>query len=224
MAENEERTPARIILVTNQKGGSGKTTTAMNLAAGLHQQGARPLLVDADPQNSVVSWFANGEGQIQFPYANLAGAKKGIRNEISKQVDAYDYIVIDGRPEVGFDISLLLIISDLVLIPLKPSVMDFHSTLALIAEAEKAQSLNEDLKLALVLNQVMGDHRLLARACETTIKASGYHLLDTRVSHRECYPQSYAFGNTVYDGTDRACKQAATEVTRLTNEVLALLK
>ncbi|MXN76509.1 AAA family ATPase [Burkholderia sp. 4701] len=224
MPKGNESTEAKIVLVTNQKGGSGKTTSAVNLASGLHERGETVCLVDADPQNSVVSWFAAGEGQIPFSYANFAGAGKGIQNEIRKLVDKYTYIVIDGRPQLGIDIALLLIISDLVVLPLKPSVMDFHATEPLIREIEKAQTLNEQLKFTLMINQLMGAQRLLARACESAIRERGYPLMKTRIAYRECYPQAYAFGNTVFDNKDRAFKQAATEVRELTDEVISILQ
>lgn len=213
---------AKIIFVTNQKGGSGKTVTAMNLAAGLHKFGARVIAVDIDPQNMIVSWFNNGE-DIPFPYSNLAAAVDNAPREIEKLMSSYDFIVIDGRPQIDKKVTQMLMISDLVVIPLRPNTMDFSATKVLVDQIRVVQEEeNPELKFAYLLNQVADERRMLYTLCRDEIQEKGYPLFETNIRMRECYPQAYAVGATAY-ASHRAFRPAATEVSALTEEVVNML-
>lgn len=216
---------AKIIFVTNQKGGSGKSVTVMNLAAGLHQVGARVMVVDIDPQNTIVSWFNNVQSgeDIPFPYSNLAAATDKAPGEIEKLVSSYDFIIIDGRPQVDKKVSQMLIISDLVVIPLRPNTMDFGATKVLVDQIQIVQEEdNPDLKFAYLLNQVADERRMLFTLCRDEIKKQKYPLFETHIRMRECYPQAYAAGATAY-APIRGFTPAAMEVSALTEEVINLL-
>ncbi len=66
----------RIIAVINQKGGTGKTTLALNLAAGLARRGSTHL-VDADPQRSITQWVGMGGGRFGFAGRRPTGRQPG---------------------------------------------------------------------------------------------------------------------------------------------------
>lgn len=217
-------TPTKIILVTNQKGGSGKTNTAVNLAAGLHHLGNSVILVDSDPQNTVVQWFENGAGQIPFPYTDLSGAKKNLVPEIQKLLGTYEYIVIDGRPSLETDMEALIVISDMVVLPLRPSLADYQATWPIINVIEEVRSqYNESLRFSLLLNQVLGESRLLTKGCIDGIAEKQYPRCSTLVAFREIYAHAYANGVTVFESKGKTARDASQEVLAMTRDVLSQL-
>ncbi|WP_321820783.1 MULTISPECIES: ParA family partition ATPase [unclassified Burkholderia] len=213
----------RIILVTSRKGGTGKTTLSMHVAAGLHRRGKRVLLVDADPQSSATHWAGQPESDIEFPTINLSEMGAGIAKEIRKHVRNYEYIVIDGRPSIEHDvIGVLLLSADLVLIPLRASALDYQATLQMLKSVDVARAMNEDLKAALVLNQTE-ERRILARSVTQAIVEQGITLLQTRVGPRECFPHAFSFGSTVYQMNTRPARLAAAEIDGVVDEITSML-
>ena len=85
-----------IISVINQKGGVGKTTLSISLAAALAGRKMRVLLVDADPQGSALDWVAvRGE---DVPFAAVGMPKAILHLELPKMAKDFDAVLIDGPP------------------------------------------------------------------------------------------------------------------------------
>src|SRR3546814_10926670 len=82
-------TIAKIITVATQKGGAGKTTTSMNVAADFARRGYRALVVSADKQGSAVAWAAAASEGKPFParVINLAAAGKTLNREPEKRTE-----------------------------------------------------------------------------------------------------------------------------------------
>lgn len=81
---------ARVVAIVNQKGGTGKTTTTVNLGHALAAAGRRVLLVDADPQASLTFYMGHDERRLEAERATLAHALLGAR--------PLGEIVLDGSP------------------------------------------------------------------------------------------------------------------------------
>jgi chromosome partitioning protein len=125
-----------VICLLNQKGGVGKTTLALNLAAAYALGGEPVLYVDADPQSTALDWSTIRQ---QPPLFNVVGMP---RNTLHTQLPTlganYSWTIIDGPPLAGDVAKSGIYASNLVIIPLQPSGADKWSTekiLALVSEA-----------------------------------------------------------------------------------------
>ena len=106
----------------NQKGGVGKSTLSICLAASLARTGARVLLIDADPQGSALDWAAARQGPPLFTVVGFP--RPSIHKEIGQIGQGYDHIVIDGPPRVTDLARSAIMASDVVVIPVQPSPYD----------------------------------------------------------------------------------------------------
>jgi len=104
-----------IISLLNQKGGVGKTTLALHLAATLAERGSRVQLIDADPQGSALDWSVMRGGDAPSGVVGLPRAT--IHREVARFLENHDHIIIDGPPRVYEVACSAIMASDLVLIP-----------------------------------------------------------------------------------------------------------
>jgi chromosome partitioning protein len=112
-----------IIGVLNQKGGVGKTTIAIHLAAAFAKQGQRILLIDADPQGSALDWDAARQAPPLFTVVGKPTAT--LHRDMDVLAADFDHVVIDGPPRVDDIARSAIMASDLVLIPVQPSPSGF---------------------------------------------------------------------------------------------------
>ena len=210
--------PASIIAITNQKGGSGKTTTTMTLAAALGLRGLTTLVVDADPQGSALRWYTSSEN-YPATVVSLAGAGK-IAGAVRDHVDNYDVILIDCPPTVDAPVTLsVLVIAELAILPVLPSAIDTWATEKLLAKIDEARALNPNLIVKTLLNMV----RPTALAKSTIAALEDDEKLDlfpVHLSQRTAYGEAASLGVSVFATGDA---RAIAEANALAQQVINIL-
>ena len=208
-----------IIGLLNQKGGVGKTTLSVNLAASLTRTGARLLLIDVDPQGSALDWAAAREGESLFSVIGFPRAT--IHKEIGKIGQGYDHIIIDGPPRVTDLSRSAIMASDVVLIPVQPSPYDIWSVDEIVKLTEEARVYRDNQKVTFVINRKIAN-TIIGRDVREALANYSIPTMTAAVTQRVIYAEAVAQGQAVYELDPNG--PAAAEIEAVTNELLEVLR
>jgi len=179
-----------IISLVNQKGGVGKTTTAINLAASLTRKNCKLVFIDTDPQGSAVRWHAI-ENNKAFDIKHHP--RPIFHQNLNELAWDYDHVVIDAPPALEDITKSILAITDLAIIPLSPSPVDLWScnkTLEMISEEEKQ---NTHLKRKLLVSRKIPGTKL-GREAKDAMEVFDTSLFETELCQRIAYIEAMSAG------------------------------
>ncbi|MFC2969348.1 ParA family partition ATPase [Acidimangrovimonas pyrenivorans] len=204
-----------IITVAQQKGGSGKTTLAVNLGVALAAAGHSVALLDTDPQGSLGRWFMTRIERLGAPGLEFATASAwGVTYECEKLRKAHDFVIVDTPPKVDADLRPALRAADLVLIPVASSHVDLWATEGVLDLAAR-----ERRPAAIVLNRGRAGTRL-AGDVAAAAESLGAALAASRLANRVVYAETLGQGLAAPEAGNGSAK---AEIAALMDEVLGLL-
>jgi chromosome partitioning protein len=182
----------RTIALINQKGGVGKTTVALHLAAAFWQRGENVLILDLDPQASATEWHDAREAELPH-VESVQPARLAKVMEHAKEIGT-GLLIIDTAPHAESTALEAARASDLVLVPCKPSIMDLRA----MRKTVDLLSLVKVPSFA-VLNGVPAAGKIADEAAEMIEESLGLPVCPVRLGDRVAYDRCLITGQTAQE-------------------------
>lgn len=206
-----------MLVFTNTKGGVGKSTLAVHLAVWLFDQGRPVALLDADKQRSSSQWIAEAEPNVPIRTADMPEECLAVAQELTSE---HDYVIGDGPGGLDDVSRTLLLMADLAVFPITPSILDLRSVSQATAVLRFAQGINAGRPNGrLVLNKMRRRGRtsmeLLAAAADLGVGVA-QHVVRDLEAYRDAAQQG-----TVVTRMGTRSRSAAEEIDALAGELVA---
>jgi chromosome partitioning protein len=198
-----------IVAFAGQKGGVGKSTTAVCLAVAALERDARVLLVDADPQSTVRTWGeVAAERKRPAPTVIAMGASMHKSGQLGELASSYDYTFIDCPPRHGEVQRSALMIADIVVLPCGASAADAWALASSIEIVQEARTMRDELLACVLITRKQG-RTALGKGARKVLESTGLPVLDTELGSRVAYQEALAGGQgiTTYAPRDAGTRE-----------------
>ena len=143
-----------IVLIGGEKGGTGKTTIATNLAAVRALAGSDVLLVDTDPQGSASYWTTSrAENDIKPRVACIQKFGKGLQQELQDLANRYQDIIVDAGGRDSVELRAAMLVAHKTYVPIQASQFDIWTLTQMNDLIVTAEGFNPNLRAWVVINR-----------------------------------------------------------------------
>lgn len=199
-----------IIAVTNLKGGVGKSTIARNVAAYFIKQGIKTCIIDTDlEQRTTCDWQERrDEDAVRIPVFPMTTVQALPKDVETHEADGYKMIIIDGVPQMDQIATRTMLISDILLIPITPSIDDLKSFERFLTRFEEVKIHREDIPTFLVLNKFSGrsNEDKEVRSAMKLFGEYGITPLKSTLGDRVAHRRASKYGLTAFEWQDERAK------------------
>ncbi len=205
-----------IIVIANSKGGVGKSTLAVHLAAWLHQHGHSVTLADCDTQQSSSEWIREavpGLKAVRLDNPDM------ILNDLPILSHEADYVVADGPGSQTETSRALLLRADLAIVPCKASMLEVRALAKATDVLRQAQDIRAGKPKAMIVLSMVGKNYRLTHDMKAAAAALELPLASRAMILRQIYADAPGQGAVVWNLGSRA-QEAAEEVDQLFREIL----
>lgn len=205
-----------IIVLSNLKGGVGKSTSTQNLAICYARIGYNVAIVDADANQSCVGWAKTRDKELPVVVVSALLDGPALVQEIIKINEEFDIVFVDGTPSLNATTSRIISVADLLIIPMKAGKMELEATQLFIERYHEAMENTKRDIPAYILRNEYEPWKNIWKQVDVVLHDSPIPVLNATMGRRSAYVEANGNGLGAYEYKDKKAKE---EMRALTEEI-----